>query len=105
MKLSGDIPVEHIVLAEKITIFEREVDEESLSIDRKAQIYVCLAFDWYSMDSDENGQRLLLKAEDTYPGYFKDKIKEHAKENQDFDLIVKKLTKELIFLFMDRLSQ
>ena len=105
MNIFGDVPESDKKLAIKLTEYEKEVDEEKeFPNEKRAQSYVCLAHDWYQMGMDEEGSRLLLKAEDTYPGYFKTKIDKHAKENPDFALIVRNLRVELMWMVVNQVK-
>jgi|SRR5581483_5210771 len=105
-KLSGDVPEEHKNLALALSGYEKEVnDDPFLPLERKAQSYVCLAHDWYQLGMDEEGGRLLLRAEQISPGYFKEKMLEHASENKDFALVVKNITIELMFLVTSQLKE
>lgn len=101
MKLHGDIPKEELELAEQLTSFEGDVDEDLYPNERKAQLYTCLAHDWYKLGSEEEGNRLLLKAERVFPGYFKKTVIKHQLEDEVFDLIVKSITLELARLLVD----
>jgi hypothetical protein len=92
-------------LAQALKESEIEVDiDQYLPNERKAQIYVCLAHDWYQIDMDEEGSRLLLKANRVFPGYFKTLVIQHSIEDENFDLIVKNLTLELAWMLLSRLG-
>lgn len=104
MKFSGDIPQQD--LDHMIALDEAEKDTETCSLpnERKAQIYVCLAHDWYEMDCEEEGNRLLLKADKVSPGYFKGPVIEHQLEDENFDVVVKRITLELVKLLVGNLN-
>lgn len=95
MKLAGDVPQEDRKLAEELEKFEREIDQDPFSGDRKAQLYTCLAHDWFKLGAEEEGNRLLLKADQVSPGYFNKTVIQHQLEDESFDLIVKNITLEL----------
>ena len=104
MKLAGDLTKKQKAQAQELTEFERLVDHDSAyPKDRKAQIYTCLAHDWYQLDMEEEGNRLVVKAEKVCPGYFKGPVIQHQKENPDFDIVIKNLTVELLYLLTDTL--
>ncbi len=106
MALSSGLSKENQELATKLEEAEFEIDREQLlPKDRKAQIYTCLAHDWYQMDMEEEGARLLLKADKTYPGYFKGLVIEHTLESEDFDKVIKNLTLELVNMLLSRLGE
>lgn len=104
MKFGGDIPAEKRELAQALTDTEKQVDgDEGYPAERKAQIYVCFAHDWYQLDMEEEGNRLLLKAEKVCPGYFKGPVIQHQKEDPNFDIVIKNLTLELLYLLSGNL--
>lgn len=106
MKLLGDVPPEKQELAYKLTETERQINEKAgIPLDRKAQMYVCLAHDWYQVDMEEEGNRLLAKAESVYPGYFRDVMIKHTVESKDFDKLVKNLSIELVWMLVSRLDE
>ena len=105
MKLSGDVPQEHRDIAEQLDLFERNIDaDKSLPKERKAQIYTCLAHDWYHLDADEEGGRLLIKAEKVSPGYFKETVIKHTLEDESFDQVIKNITLELIHMLIENVN-
>jgi len=100
LKLSGDVPKEHIELADQLEQMERLIETDPYSDERKAQIYVYLAHNWYKMGCEEEGNRLLVKADRVFPGYFKETVIKHQLEDETFDYIVKSITVELIRLLL-----
>lgn len=103
MKFSGDIPEEHRQLALKLEESELEIDNHPiLPNERKAQTYTCLAHDWYQISMEEEGNRLLLKAEKAYPGYFKQLIVEHASEDPNFKILVDNIAVILLNRMIDK---
>lgn len=106
MKLLGDVPEHHRDLADALERAEKDVDEDKLlPKSRKAQIYTCLAHDWYDISVEEEGNRLLLKAEATFPGYFKDIVVQHMLEDENFQLVIGNITSELIQIMVGRLNE
>lgn len=107
MKLHGDVPEEDRKLAEQLELSERDVDKVNdvrCPNSRKAQAYTCLAHDWYQLGADEEGSRLLLKAESIFPGYFKGSVIKEHREGKDFNLLMENLTKELATILINNLS-
>jgi hypothetical protein len=101
MNLNGDVPEKDRNLALKLIEYERLVDDMTDFPDEKrAQSYVCLAHDWYQIGMEEEGGRLLLKADSTFPGYFKTTMVKHIAESEDFDRLVKSFTVQLITMIM-----
>lgn len=105
MKLAGDVSKEDRELAEQLDLFEQDIGNDTYPNERKAQLYACLAHDWYQMGMEEEGNRLLLKAEKVFPGYFKDTVIKHQLEDDTFDLIIKNITSELARMLVDNVSR
>jgi hypothetical protein len=100
MKMAGDVKEEHRLHAIELQSLEKEIEANpkfSLA-EIKAKFYCCLAHDWYQMDMEEEGHRLLLKAESVCPGYFKGTVIKQVEESEDFGIIIKNLTIELLQL-------
>jgi len=106
MALSSGLSKENQELAKNLAEAELETDRDQvLPAGRKAQIFTCLAHDWYQMDMEEEGARLLNKAEKTFPGYFRGLVIEHSLESDGFDMVVKNLTLELAYMLLSRLGE
>jgi hypothetical protein len=103
MKFGGDLSKEQKAQTKELIEFEQLVDGDTYPKERKAQMYVCMAHDWYQLDMEEEGSRLLLKAEKVCPGYFRGPVIEHIQENPTFDIVIKNLTFELLNLLSDAL--
>jgi hypothetical protein len=107
MKLVGDVSEEHKKLAEDLEEMERYFDgaaSRGIRSSIVAKGFVCLAHDWYKMGSDENGERLLEKAELVFPNYFKSQALIDADENVDFGILLKSLSVELASILISRLT-
>lgn len=103
MKLLGDVSEEDKKLAQELTDHEKWLDsDKTFSAEKKAQTVVCLAHDWFQLGMEEEGGRLLAKAEELSPGYFRKKLHKHAAESKDFDLLVKSMTVELMYLLLNQ---
>lgn len=85
MNLLGDVPEEHKQLAEKLVKTELEMDGlTDISVPYVAQSYFCLAHDWFNIDMEEEGFRLIKKAFSVCPQYHNKYLRAHGKENPDF---------------------
>lgn len=104
MKLLGDVPEEHQEIAEELIEYEKTLDNDNYSVEKKAQSCVCLAHDWYQIGMEEEGARLLKRAEEFYPGYFKKKMIQHTVESKEFDKIVKNIMIELMWMIANQLK-
>lgn len=105
MKLLGDVSDEHKELARELEELEKYFNGDQLPPEYRARGYVCCAHDWYKMGADEEGNRLIEKAEDVCPGYFQDIMIEHIKEDSDFALLCQSLVSELAYMLLYRLKQ
>lgn len=105
MRLIGDVPEEFRELAAGLEDAERFYNSHSLQIPivNLAKGFVCMAHDWYKMGCEEEGNRLLLKAEAVCPGYFQNVMINQTLEDKDFDYLVKGLTVELAWMLLYRL--
>lgn len=104
MKLLGDVPQEHKDLAEELEQMERYFDSKhNVPLEMVAKGYVCLAHDWFALGAEEEGHRLLDKADKIYPGYFHTKASDHAKEDMDFALLIVNLRNYLNSLLIGAL--
>jgi hypothetical protein len=65
---------------------------------------VCIAHDYYSMEFDEEGDRLLRRAEKLSPGYFKGPIYDQIKKDPEFALLVHLLKDTLGYEVMKSLG-
>lgn len=106
MKLYGDVPEQHKALAAALEQQENRFDTNMDDLDREylAKGYVCLAHDWYHMGAEDSGIRLLAKAEQIYPNYFKTMIAKHCYADADFEHLVRNITAELVFMMISRLE-
>lgn len=107
MKVAGDISADDREwmeqLEEQEAFFDSKYDTSPLRILAKA--YVCLAHDWYQLGLEEEGNRLLEKAEKFCPGYFKDLLPEDIKEDEMYDFLVKNLTSYIASLILNRINE
>lgn len=106
MKLLGDVPLEHHMLAEQLVEWEEKAFRNTkLSNEQRAKIYVCLAHDWHWMGCEEEGERLLTAAERVCPGYFKEIMIKQVLGDKDFDELVKRLSSLLAWTLVTRLDE
>lgn len=92
-KMYGDVTDQDKQLATALEAAERWLDKspEEVIAELKAKFYVCWAHDWYEMGMDEEGERLLGKAQCVYPTYFSNKIVQQAKEDPEFAFLITRL--------------
>jgi hypothetical protein len=99
--LHGDIPPEHIKLAEELVAMELYLDTKGqiLTPELQAKGYTCIAADFYSMGDEETGQRLLDKAASVCSTYFDQTtgaINKHMDEDPEFNILMKHLMSTII---------
>jgi hypothetical protein len=100
-KLIGDVSEEHKKLAKELEELESILDTKvELPKSILSKMFVCLAHDWFEISVDEEGHRMIEKAEKTCPGYFNEVIHRHQKEDPRFELICKNLKSELAVLLL-----
>jgi len=104
-KLLGDVSDSDRKIAEQLVEFEPQIDRGEFPIEKKAQMYVCMAHDWYQLGLEEEGNRLILKAEQTCPGYFKNTMLKQTVGDESFDFLVKSLTRELVSLLIYHINE
>lgn len=90
MKYFGDIPKEHLELVGNLETLEKYLHDhkKELTSLNYAKGLVCLACDYYSIYFDEEGERLLVLTEKSHPGYFRDPLLDHAKEDFDYSYLI-----------------
>jgi len=104
MKLYGDVSESDRKLAEDLEILEKKVDNGAFDPESKAKMLTCLAHDYYLLDCEEEGYRLLNKAEQICPGYFKNVMHTQIMASDGFDLIVKNIALKLVSLTIGHLK-
>ena len=87
--LLGDVSEEHRELAKELADFEKQIESGKFPLEKKAQMYVCLAHDWYQIGLEEEGSRFLKKADATYPRYFENVMMAQAEQDPAFAKLVK----------------
>jgi len=99
MKVSG-LPKEHLqLIAELETMEAFFMNKDLLSTPEIiAQSLTCLAHDWIQLGLEEKGHELLLKADKICPGYHKNKMLDHMKQDPSYDTLVKSLANELVLV-------
>lgn len=93
MKVYGDIPADHLELLRELETLELWFNEYGSGIPKLsvAKGMTCMAHDYFKIEMEEEGERLLKNAEKHYPGYFKDPIRAHVKKDKEFAQLVKQL--------------
>ena len=93
MNYFGDIPVEHLELMKELKDLESWFDMYGQTIEPSiaAKGFVSIAHDYIFMYMEEEGLRLINRAEKICPGYFVEKIHEHAKYHSDYKKLVSNL--------------
>jgi hypothetical protein len=97
MNYHGDIPEEHRQWMEELQEMEAHYTANMAvyPLDRIAQAYVCCAHDWYDLECEEDGERLLKLAEAVCPGYFLNYMPQHMMEDELYALLVNQLLEKV----------
>lgn len=95
MKYYGDIPASDRKLINELIALEKWFDEGALPIPEilAAKGFTAMSHDYYEMYLDEEGERLLNRAEKCYPGYFKHTIQVHMDKCPDFNSLIAAMKK------------
>ena len=100
----GDVSEEDKALTTKLKNHEKSLElDKVLTKDQRAYSYVCLAHDWYAMGMEEEGHALLAKAEKACPGYFKNYMVKQTQSNPNFNLIVRNISVELMWMVVEQM--
>lgn len=106
MRPVGDFSIQHLVLIDELIDMEVAFEEnKNVPKEDLAMAYTSLSHDYFTyLFCEEEGERLIKKAERSYPGYFKKKIHDHIKINSDFDMLVHNLKLSLALPIMEELG-
>jgi hypothetical protein len=101
-KYYGDIPEAHLELLKELQDLEAWFSEHGAEIPAvmAAKGMTCMAHDYYSMEMDEVGDRLLRNAEKLSPGYFQGAINIHRAKDKEYDKLVYQLQDTLGYQIM-----
>lgn len=93
-KLYGDVPQKVrdllVQLDQAISYWDSQLGNVPTPILSKA--YTCLAHDYYHIGLEEEGEKLLLRAENLTPGFFKVNVPEECKNDAEFESLIGYLT-------------
>lgn len=90
MKYFGDISEKDRLLIKELTKLENWFDEYQSDIRPilASKGLLCLAHDYYDIYMEEEGERLIMRAEAISPGYFKGTIYRHIEEDASFAKLI-----------------
>ena len=93
MKSYGDIPKEDKKLVEELTILEEWFYSygKDLPVLSIAKGMTCIGYDYYMMEMEEEGSRLLKLADKYCPGYFTGPIYSQIEKDLDFFYLIENL--------------
>lgn len=102
MKYYGDMPAEHVDLVKQLQALEDWFTKQGEGIPAlsASKGFVAMAHDYYTLYMEEEGDRLIDMAEDSYPGYFEGSIHYHMDKDSDYKKLVKALESSLGFGLM-----
>jgi hypothetical protein len=86
----GDIPDKDRRIISEILLLQAWLNDRKSVLPplTVAKAMVCLAHDWYEVHMEEEGDKLLKKAEELCPGYFMAPILVQMKNDSEFCLLV-----------------
>ena len=90
MNYFGDIPIEHLELVNSLRELEALVEQNADQLPKLvlSKGETCLAYDYYFIDMEEEGERLLDKASSNSPGYFMGPVLSDMKKDPEFNLLM-----------------
>lgn len=93
MKTFGEISEHDLKVLNELEFLEDWIHRHGQKItpDMKARGMICMAHDYYFIEMEEEGDRMIMAAERFCPGYLKETIHKHVQKDQDFGLIVEEL--------------
>ena len=93
MRTYGDIPEHHRVLLSELETLEKWFQENGKQISTLAAAkgFTCMGHDYFMMDQDEEGERLLDMAEKSHPGYFRSDIHFHIKRDEIYATLIRQM--------------
>lgn len=100
MKFYGDIPEDHIVLLLELQQLEAWFEQhgDNFPLLSQAKGLTAMSHDYFSMEMEEEGERLLKKANKICPGYFVGPILSQIDKDNDFRLLIKQLVENNLSL-------
>lgn len=102
-KLFGDVSKEDKALAAALEVEELNIDKRfDMPAKTQAKCYVALAHDWYVLGVEDQGLKLLAKAEKVYPGYFKNQITLDCYASPDFEYLVRGIMAQLVSIMISK---
>lgn len=101
-KYFGDIPQKDLDLVKELKEQEAWFNEHGSTVlpVLAAKAFTCLAHDYYSVYFDEEGERLLRRANKHYPGYFSNAVYTHMVKDYEFAHLIKNLQRSLGIMVM-----
>ncbi len=96
MKLYGDVPEDHHVLLRELETLEAWFKDHSddVPILVAAKGFVCMSHDYYQIGLEEEGERMLKKANKICPSYFRGPILSHIQSDSDYAYLVGRMTED-----------
>lgn len=91
---SGLSDEEKQIVSEIMTTIAEIKDDDTLPENVKNKIYVCCAYEYFIMDWEEEGMRILKSI--TTPEYFSKTLGEQMRQDESYAFIIKKIAQKLI---------
>jgi len=96
MRYFGDIPASHLERAKELQSLEDWFNKQTnIPPDKAAKGLTCIAHDYYYIEFDEEGDRLLKMVEKVFPGYFTDMVYHQAIKDGEFAQLLEQLCESM----------
>lgn len=93
MKTFGEISAHDLAVLKELEFLEDWIHRHGQKIapNMKARGMTCIAHDYFFIEMEEEGERMIKAAERFCPGYFKGPIYDHAQKDKEFAVILEEL--------------
>lgn len=102
MRSYGDIPTIHRKQVEDLKSLEDWLhhNEATVPVLSLAKGMTCIAMDYYALEFEEEGDRILRFVESRCPGYFKGPFLSHIERDDEFAFLIAMLAQNPLCLSM-----
>lgn len=106
LRVYGDIPKADLKMIEELRTLEEWFYDHGAELEMLAigKGMVCMAHDYYDMEIEEEGDRLLYLAEKYCPGYFVGPIYIHIEKDKNFATLIMQMRRSMGFEIMKKMG-
>lgn len=103
MRLFGDIGKGDQGAADDLLRMEEElIGSPKMSKADSGKGYIFIAYHWYKLGMEEEGNRLMTKMDEVCPDYFSKYLKKHMKNDPAFNELILELFIEFAFILTNK---